>query len=121
MAFKLDPSNEEIQVQYGTSLHVVSYAHYNSGRYKDALKVAREATSFQWKGDEVAYFDLSRAQANFGDKINALVHAERAFDKARRKLEGPELQPFRQNYANILRQFGLGQKAQSIEGASEGS
>ena len=24
MAFKLDPENSEIQVQYGTSLHVVS-------------------------------------------------------------------------------------------------
>ncbi len=121
LAFKLDPSNEEIQMQYGTSLHVVSYAHYNSGRFKDALKVAREATSFEWNGDEVAYFDLSRAQANFGDKINALVHAEKAFDKARRKYDGPEVQPFRQNYANILRQFGLGVKAKDVEVTAEGS
>ncbi len=115
MAFKLNPRNVEIQQQYGTSLHVVSYAHFNSGRYNEALKVAREATSFEWTGDEVAYFDLSRAQANFGDKINAIVHAEKAFDKARRKMRAEDLQPFRQNYANILRQFGLGQKATSVE------
>lgn len=121
LAFKLDPRNQDIQVQYGTSLHVVSYAHYNSGRYEDALKVAREATSFEWDGDEVAYFDLSRAQANFGDKIDALVHAEKAYDKARKKYSGAELQPFRQNYANILRQFGLTQKAQDIENDGQGS
>ncbi|MDQ7007321.1 MAG: hypothetical protein Q9Q40_08815 [Acidobacteriota bacterium] len=121
LAFKLDPRNPDIQVQYGTSLHVISYAHYNQGRYEDALKTASEATSFEWDGDEVAYFDLSRAQANFGDKIQALIHAEKAYDKARKKYTGAELQPFRQNYANILRQFGLSQKAKDIEAEGQGS
>jgi hypothetical protein len=115
MAFKLDPTNEEIQVQYGTSLHVVSYAHYVSGRYDDALEAAQEATSFEWAGDEVAYFDLSRSQANFGDKINALTHAEHAYEKALKKYSGEELQPYRQNYVNILRQFGLVEKAEQVE------
>ncbi len=115
LAYKLDPGNKEIQVQYGTSLHVVSYAHYTSGRYDDALRAAREATSFEWEGDEVGLFDLSRAEANFGDKFNALAHAEKAYEKARRKLPGTELAPFRQNYANILRQFGLGARAAQVE------
>ncbi len=122
MAFKLDPENSEIQVQYGTSLHVVSYAHYTSGRYDDALDFAREATSFSWDGDELAFFDLSRSQANFGDRINALVHAERAYKKALKKYTDEELQPFRQNYVNILRQFGLAQKASQVEmAANQGS
>ena len=121
MAFKLDPENPDIQAQYGTSLHVISYAHYNRGRYEEALKAAKEATSFEWDGDEVAYFDLSRAEANFGDKINALLHAEKAYDKARRKYQGAELQPFRQNYVNILRQFGLSAKAAQIEAEGQGS
>lgn len=115
MAFKLDPGNPEIQLQYGTSLHVISYAHYTAGRFEQALDAAREATSFEWEGDEVAYFDLSRAEANFGNKIDALVHAERAYQKARRKFQADELQPFRQNYVNILRQFGLTAKADQVE------
>jgi hypothetical protein len=115
LAFRLDPSNKDIQLQYGTSLHVVSYAHYNQGRFEDALSFAKEATSFEWDGDEVGLFDLSRAQANFGDKINALQHAEAAYDKARRKYSGAEVAPFRQNYANILRQFGFAQKAAEVE------
>ncbi|RMG44559.1 MAG: hypothetical protein D6718_09845 [Acidobacteria bacterium] len=121
MAFRLDPENHDIQVQYGTSLHVISYANYNQGRYEEALKAAKEATSFEWDGDEVAYFDLSRAQANFGDKINALTNAEIAYEKAKRKYEGEELQPFRQNYVNILRQFGLSARADQIEAEGEGS
>jgi hypothetical protein len=121
MAFRLDPDNSEIQVQYGTSLHVISYAHYTSGRFDDALDAAREATSFEWEGDEVAFFDLSRSQANFGDKINALRHAEKAYQKARKKYGGAELQPFQQNYVNILRQFGLSAKAAQIEQQGEGS
>jgi hypothetical protein len=121
MAFKLDPSSEDIQVQYGTSLHVVSYAHYTSGRYREALKVAREATSFQWDGDELAYFDLSRAQANFGNKIKAITHAEKAYKIALKKYGEEELQPFRQNYANILRQFGLAKKAEELERNGQGS
>jgi hypothetical protein len=115
LAFKLDPGNADIQVQYGTSLHVISYAHFNASRFKEALHAAEEATSFEWEGDEVGYFDLSRAQANFGDRISALTNAERAYDKARKKYQGAELQPFRQNYVNVLRQFGLTQKAQEVE------
>ncbi len=114
-AFRLDPDNTEIRVQYGTSLHVLSYAHFLSGRFREALDIAEEAVSFEWEGDEVAYFDLSRAQANFGDKINALVNAERAYQKARARFSDDELQPFRQNYVNILRQFGLPKKAEEIE------
>jgi len=121
MAFKLDPTNKDIQVQYGTSLHVVSYAHYNAGRFEESLKSAKESTSFEWDGDEVAYFDLSRSEANFGNKISALVHAEKAYDKARRKYTGGELQPFFQNYVNILRQFGLSAKASQIEAEFQGS
>ncbi len=121
MAFRLDPMNPEIQQQFGTSLHVVSYAHFNQGRYIEALKTAREAISFEWEGDEVAYFDLSRAQANFGEKIDALVNAEKAYDKARRKYTDDELQPFRQNYVNILRQFGLSAKAMQVEATGQGS
>ncbi|UCF66994.1 MAG: hypothetical protein JSV80_14590 [Acidobacteriota bacterium] len=121
LAFRLNPENTDIQVQYGTSLHVVSYAHYSRGRYEDALQSAREATSFEWEGDEVAFFDLSRAEANFGDKINALKHAEMAFDKARRKFAEEELQPYRQNYINILRQFGLSAKADQLEADGQGS
>lgn len=120
-AFRLDPTDKDIQIQYGTSLHVISYAHYNAGRYQEAREAAREATSFDWEGDEVGFFDLSRAEANFGDKINALTHAERAYDKARRRYSGAELVPFRQNFANILRQFGLGAKAAAIEAEGQGS
>ncbi len=118
LAFKLDPDNQDIQMQYGSSLHVISYAHFNANRFKEALHAAEEATSFEWGGDEVGYFDLSRAQANFGDRINAISHAERAFDKARKKFQGAELQPFKQNYVNILRQFGLAQKATEVESGS---
>ncbi|MDH3283256.1 MAG: hypothetical protein OEQ13_00805 [Acidobacteriota bacterium] len=121
LAYRLDPANADVQMQFGTSLHVMSYAHFNSGQYLEALKAAREATSFEWDGDELAYFDLSRAQANFGDKIDALVHAERAYDKARKKYVASELQPFRQNYVNILRQFGLSAKARQIEAEGQGS
>ncbi len=115
LAYRLDPTNKDIQLQYGTSLHVVSYAHFTSGRYEDALRAAKEATSFEWDGDEVGLFDLSRAEANFGDKINSLTHAERAYDKARRKYTGNEVTPFRQNYVNILRQFGLNARATQVE------
>jgi hypothetical protein len=118
LAFRLDPENPDIQVQYGTSLHVISYAHFNAQRFQEALQAAKEATSFEWDGDEVGYFDLSRAEANFGDKINAITHAERSYDKARRKYTGQELQPYLQNYVNILRQFGLAAKAQQVESGS---
>lgn len=121
VAFKLDPGNKDIQVQYGTSLHVISYAHFNQGRFEEALRAAKESTTFQWDGDEVGFFDLSRAEANFGDKINALMHAEHAYDKARRKYAGNDLQPFRQNYINILRQFGLSAKASQVEADGQGS
>ncbi|MDQ7007126.1 MAG: hypothetical protein Q9Q40_07825 [Acidobacteriota bacterium] len=114
-AFKLDPAEPEIQVQYGTSLHVLAYAHYNSGRFGESLELAREAIAFQWEGDEVAYFDLSRAEANFGMKLEALRHAQQAYEQALRKLGGDEVQPYRQNYANILRQFGMGRQATIVE------
>jgi hypothetical protein len=55
---------------------------------------------------EVAFFDLSRAAAEMGRETEALTHGERAYRMARGRLEGALLQPFAQNYVNILRQFG---------------
>ena len=119
-AFALDPSNKDVQAQYGTSLHVVSYANFSSGKFQQALEYAKEATGFAWDGDEVAYFDLSRAQANFGDKIAALTNAETAYDKARRKYAPAEAAPFRQNFVAVLRQFGLAQRAAQVEAEDQG-
>ena len=105
-AFDLDPGSAEIRRQYGTSLHLLSYAAYASGRFDDALAKAEEAATFQWEGMEAAHFDLSRAAAELGRETDALTHGERAFRLARETLTGSALQPFAQNYVNILRQFG---------------
>ncbi|MBP7147636.1 MAG: hypothetical protein KBD01_08835 [Acidobacteria bacterium] len=114
-AYRLDPENKDIRLQFGTSLHVLSYADYASGRYEDALRSAQEATSFDWDGNEYAYFDLSRALANFGEKHESIKNAQLAYDKARRRYDGDELEPFRTNYANVLRQFGLSTAAARLE------
>ena len=45
----------------------------------------------------VGHLDLARQRPR---------HAERAYRMARGRLEGALLQPFAQNYVNILRQFG---------------
>jgi hypothetical protein len=44
--------------------------------------------------------------AELGRETEALTHGERAFRMARERLAGAALQPFAQNYVNILRQFG---------------
>ncbi len=119
-AYAMHPSDDDIRAQYGTSLHVLSFSQYAGGRYEDALESARHATAFPWEGDEAAYFDLSRAEAALGDKVNALVHAETAFRKARSRVDAAALQPFRQNYANILRQFGLTARARQVEADGQG-
>jgi hypothetical protein len=105
-AFDLNPGDAEIRRQYGTSLHVLSYAAYAGGRFEEALAKAVEATSFQWEGMEAAHFDLSRAAAEMGRDTEALTHGERAFRLARETQSGAALQPFAQNYVNVLRQFG---------------
>jgi len=105
-AFDLNPADAEIRRQYGTSLHLLSYAAYVSGRFEEALSKAEEAATFQWEGMEAAHFDLSRAAAELGRESEALTHGERAFRLARETLAGLALQPFAQNYVNILRQFG---------------
>jgi hypothetical protein len=105
-AYDLDPASAEIRRQYGTALHLLSYAAYASGKFGDALARAQEAVTFEWEGMEVAFFDLSRAAAEMGRETEALTHGERAYRMARGRLEGTLLQPFAQNYVNILRQFG---------------
>jgi hypothetical protein len=105
-AFELNPGDAEIRRQYGTALHVLSYAAYASGRFDEALARAQGATTFEWEGMEVALFDVSRAAAELGHETEALTHGERAFRMAKDRLAGAALQPFAQNYVNILRQFG---------------
>ena len=114
-AFRLDPGNAEIQQQFGSALHVVSFAQFNSARYEEALRAAQEATSFAWEGDEAAYYDLARALANHGDKVGAVDAAETAYARAAKRLKGAEVAPFRTNYVNILRQFGFAAKAAAVE------
>jgi tetratricopeptide (TPR) repeat protein len=105
-AFDLNPGDAEIRRQYGTALHVLSYAAFASGRFDEALGKAQDATTFEWEGMEVALFDVSRAAAELGHETEALTHGERAFRMAKDRLAGAALQPFAQNYVNILRQFG---------------
>ncbi len=105
-AFDLNPGDAEIRRQYGTALHLLSYAAYASGRFDEALRRAEESITFEWDGMEVALWDLSRAAAELGRETEALTHGERAFRMARGRLAGAALQPFAQNYVNILRQFG---------------
>ncbi len=105
-AYTLNPIAPEIRRQLGSALHLLSYAAYASGRFDDALQQAREALRFPWEGMEAALFDLSRAAAELGHETEALTHGERAYRMARQEAEGAALQPFAQNYVNILRQFG---------------
>jgi len=105
-AYELNPGDAEIRRQYGTALHVLSYAAYASGKFEDAYARAQEAITFEWTGMETALFDLSRAAAEMGRETDALTHGERAYRMAKEKLQGSALQPFAQNYVNVLRQFG---------------
>jgi hypothetical protein len=105
-AYALNPIDAEIRRQLGSALHLLSYAAYASGRFDDALRHAREAVRFQWEGMEAALFDLSRAAAELGHETEALTHGEHAYRMAKESSDGAALQPFAQNYVNILRQFG---------------
>jgi hypothetical protein len=105
-AYALNPIDPEIRRQLGSALHLLSYAAYASGRFDDALQKAREAVRFQWEGMEAALFDLSRAAAELGHETEALTHGEHAYRMAKQTADGAALQPFAQNYVNILRQFG---------------
>jgi hypothetical protein len=113
-AYGLDPGNAEIRRQFGSALHLLSYGAYASRRFSEALHYAEEATSFQWDGMEVAFFDLSRSAAELGQESNALTHGERAYRMAKQHAKGAALQPFAQNYVNILRQFGQDALAERI-------
>jgi hypothetical protein len=105
-AYELNPGDAEIRRQYGTALHVLSYAAYASGKFDDAYARAQEAITFEWTGMETALFDLSRSAAEMGKETDALTHGERAYRMAKERLQGTALQPFAQNYVNVLRQFG---------------
>ncbi len=105
-AYDLAPGDAEIRKQFGSALHLLSYAAYVRADHAGALRHAEEATTFDWEGIEVAYFDLSRAAAELGRETDALTHGERAYRIAKSRINGNALQPFAQNYVNILRQFG---------------
>jgi tetratricopeptide (TPR) repeat protein len=105
-AFELNPADADIRRQYGSALHILSYGAYTSGRFEEALSRAEEAVRFEWDGMEAVFFDVSRAAAELGHETKALTHGERAYRIARAKVSGSTLQPFAQNYVNILRQFG---------------
>ena len=105
-AYELNPGDAEIRRQYGTALHVLSYAAYASGKFDEAYGRAQEAITFEWAGMETALFDLSRSAAEMGRETDALTHGERAYRMAKERLQGSALQPFAQNYVNVLRQFG---------------
>lgn len=115
-AYALNPIDPEIRRQLGSALHLLSYAAYAGGRFDDALQHAREAVRFQWEGMEAALFDLSRAAAELGHETEALTNGEHAYRMAKSNAEGAALQPFAQNYVNILRQFGRDGLAERILG-----
>lgn len=105
-AYDLAPEDKGIRMQFGSALHLLSYAAFARGDHAAALRYAEEATTFDWDGMEAAYFDLSRAAAEMGRETDALTHGERAYRLAKNRIEGIALQPFAQNYVNVLRQFG---------------
>lgn len=105
-AYELDPEDAEIRRLFGSALHLLSYGAYASGKFEEALRQAQDATRFEWDGMETACFDLSRAAAELGRETDALTQGERAYRMAKVRTTGPALQPFAQNYVNILRQFG---------------
>ncbi len=119
-AYDLNPGDPAICRQLGSALHVLSYGSYASGRFQQALKEAQDAVGFEWEGMEVAFFDLSRAAAEMGHETEALTHGERAYRMARDRSSGSALQPFAQNYINILRQFGQGGLADRVRQEAAG-
>ncbi|HEU4401294.1 MAG TPA: hypothetical protein VFT43_04245 [Candidatus Polarisedimenticolia bacterium] len=114
-AYTLNPANAEIRRQFGSALHLLSYGAYASGRFEEALRQAQEATTFEWEGMEAGFFDLSRAAAEMGRESEALTHGERAYRMAKSRVHGPALQPYAQNYVNVLRQFGQDGPATRIQ------
>jgi len=105
-AFELNPADPEVRRQYGSALHLLSFGAYASGRFEDAARYARDAVHFDWQGEELAHFDLSRAAAELGRRDEAIVHGETAYRTAKRSTDAGALQPYAQNYINVLRQFG---------------
>ncbi len=114
-AFELNPADAEIRQQFGSALHLMSYGAYASGRFEEAYRQAQESVTFEWEGMEAAFFDLSRAAAELGRESEALTHGERAYRMAKARGIGPALQPFAQNYVNVLRQFGQDGLAATIQ------
>jgi len=51
-----------------------------------------------------------------GKETDALTHGERAYRMAKERLQGSALQPFAQNYVNVLRQFGQEGLAARVQG-----
>jgi hypothetical protein len=114
-AFSLDSGSAEIRRLLGSALHLLSYSAYATGKFEEALAQAQEATGFEWDGMEIAIFDLSRAAAELGHETEALSHGEKAYRIAKSKITGAALQPFAQNYVNILRQFGQDALASRVQ------
>ncbi len=105
-SYELNPDDPEIRRQYGSALHLLSFGAYASGHFEDALRYAQEAIRFDWQGRELADFDFSRAAAELGHGDEAIAHGESAYRAAKRNPGGGSLQPYAQNYINVLRQFG---------------
>jgi len=113
-AHDLNPADPEIRRQYGSALHVLSFAAYARGEFEESLRLAQMEVSFDWQGIELAYFDLSRSAAELGRAEEAIRHGEEAYRIARRAADSAALQPFAQNLVNILRQFGQEERATDI-------
>lgn len=105
-AYEFNSDDPEIRRQYGSALHLLSFGAYASGRFEDALRYAQDAIRFDWQGKELADFDLSRAAAELGRADDAIAHGEQAYRAAKHRADGSSLQPYAQNYINVLRQFG---------------
>ena len=105
-AYEFNSDDPEIRRQYGSALHLLSFGAYASGHFEDALRYAQDAIRFDWQGRELADFDLSRAAAELGRGDEAITHGEQAYRAAKRRADGSSLQPYAQNYINVLRQFG---------------
>lgn len=113
-AYELAPDDPEIRRQYGSALHLLAVGAYTTGRFEDSMRYATQAVAFEWQGNELAHFDLSRAAAELGRADEALRHGEEAYREARLHTAGPALQPYAQNYVNVLRQFGQEDQAARV-------
>jgi hypothetical protein len=113
-AWELNPADAEIRRQYGSALHMQSFAAYARGEFEEALRLAQIEVTFDWQGIELGYFDLSRAAAELGRAEEAIRRGEEAYRTARLSAAGQALQPFAQNLVNVLRQFGEEEQAMRI-------